>query len=103
MSHAEPNIVFKRFQDGLDHALQISIPIERRLKFMFLVVAHRLHLPSITRSLTGNSADSYRDPDTILRECKDALSRHLLNQLKRVLHHHDSTKFLVHVTEEQHR
>ena len=62
---------------------------------------HMMHVSSIMLSLTGNYTASYRDPDKILQECKDALPPDLLVQLKRVLNHHNLTKFVGHGTTEQ--
>ena len=73
LSHAEPNVVFKLFQHDTQHVSQTSIPIERRSQFFFLVVMNRLNAPSIMRSLTRNCTVYYRDPDTMLQECKDVL------------------------------
>ena len=55
------------------------------------------------RYLTGNYTKYYRDPDSMLQEYKDALPLDLLAQLKRVLNHHNATKFLGHITEEKNR
>ena len=103
LSHAEHNEVFKLFQDDPDYALQTSIPVERRLQFLFLSVTHRPRVPSITRSITGNYTASYRDPDTMLRECQEMLPLDLLPQIKRVLCHHNPTKFLGRIIAEERR
>ena len=63
--------------------------IEHGLQFLFLVVMQRLNAPLTMRSLSENYAASYRDPEKILREFKDALPPELLAQLKRVLHYHN--------------
>ena len=76
--HAEPNIVCKLFQHDPYCASQTTMPIERRLKFLFLTLMRRLHAPSIVHSLTSNHTDSFRDPEKILREFKDALPTELL-------------------------
>ena len=68
---------------------------------MFLAAIHKLHVPSITCSLTGNCTASCRDPDTMLRECKEALPPDLIAQLKRFLHHHNPNKFAGYITAEQ--
>ena len=54
-------------------------------------------------SLAGNWKASCRDPNKKFKEHKDALPPELLSQLKRVLHHHKPTTFVVHVMVEQHR
>ena len=64
---------------------------------------HRLRVPSIMRSLAGKCTASYRDPEKMLQECKDALPPYLIAELKRVMNHHNPTKFVVHVIIEQHR
>ena len=52
-------------------------------------------------SLAGNYTASYRDPYKALQRCKDVLQLDVLVQLKRVLNHHNPTKFVGHVTAEQ--
>ena len=79
------------------------MPAKRRLKFLFLVVMHHLHVSSIVRSLTGNCTVSCRDPDKILRECKDVLCPELHAQLNRVMYHHNPTKLIGHIKANQHR
>ena len=101
-SHTEPHEVFKLFKDDPDYASQTSIP-ERRLQFLFLVVTHILHVPSIVRSLAGNCTASHRDPRTMIQECKDALPPDLLAQIKRALIHYNPTNFVGHVEAEQRR
>ena len=54
-------------------------------------------------SLAGNYTASYRDPYKALQRCKDVLQLDVLVQLKRVLNHHNPTKFVGHVVGEQHR
>ena len=95
------NIVCKLFQYDPHYASQESIPTERRLQFLFLAIIHRLHVPSIIRSLTGNYTATYREPDKILRACDEALTPELLTQLKRVLHHHNPSTLIGHVTAQQ--
>ena len=70
---------------------------------MLLAVIHRMCMPSMMRSLAGNCTASYKHPDTMIKECKDALPRDLLAQLKRFLRHHNPTKFVGYVTVEQRR
>ena len=77
------------------------MPTERRLKFLFLEVIHRLHVPSIIRSLPGNYTVTYRDPEKIPKAFSAVLTPDLLAQLKRVLHHNNLSKFAVHVTANQ--
>ena len=96
-------MVFKLFKDYPDYVSQISIPIERRLKLLFLEVRHMMNVSSIMRSLTRNYTASYRDPETMLQKCKDVLPPHLLARLKRVLNHHSPTKFIGHIISEQYR
>ena len=55
------------------------------------------------RSLTGNCTSSYKDPDKMLKECKDVLHPALFDQLKRVLNHYNPTKSAVHVMVYQRR
>ena len=57
------NVVHKLFQCDPNHAPQEITPTERRLQFLFLAIIHRLHVPSIIRSLPGNYTATYRDPD----------------------------------------
>ena len=80
--YAELSMVFDLFQDDPDYASQNSIPIERILQLLFLAVRCMLHSPSISRSISNNYRTSYKDPDTMLRECKDALPLDLLSQIK---------------------
>ena len=101
LSHAEPCVVFNLFKDVSHYASQASILIDRKLKLLFLEVTHRLHVPSIMRSLARNCTASCRDPDKMLQKCKDALPSGLLVQLKRALNHHNPTKFVGHITAEQ--
>ena len=54
-------------------------------------------------SLTRNCTAPYRDLGKILKECKETLPPEILSQIKRVLHHCNPTKFIVRITEEQHR
>ena len=75
LSHAGPNTIFKLFQDDLDYASHTSIPIEHRLKLLFLAEMHTLHVTSIMHSLTGIYITSHRDLDTMLQEFNDALSQ----------------------------
>ena len=95
------DVACKLFQYDPNYASQESMPTERRLQFLFLAIIHRLHVPSIIRSLTGNYTAAYRDPDEILRACNAALTPELLTQLKRVLHHHNPSKLTGHVTAQQ--
>ena len=95
------NVVCKLFQYDQNYASQESMPTERRLQFLFLARIHRLHVPSIIRSLTGNYTATYRDPEKILRACNAALTPELLTQLKRVMHHHNPSKLTGHVTAQQ--
>ena len=67
---------------------------------MFLVFLYRLHVPSIMPYLTENYMNYCRDPDKILRECKNALHPDLLVQLKLVLHYYNPTRSIVHITVE---
>ena len=76
--YVEPNIVWKLFQNYPDYAYQTIMPIESRLQFLFLAAMHRLHVPSIMLSFTGNCTASYRDPDKILKEYEEYLSPELL-------------------------
>ena len=99
LSHAEPCMFFKLFQDGPCYSSQTSVHIERRFQFLFLEVTQRLHVPSTMRNLTRNYTVSYRDLDTILQESKDTLPPDLLAQFKRVLNHHNTTNFVGHVIE----
>ena len=75
----------------------------RRLKLLFLAVTHRMCVPSIMHSVTGNCTASCRDPNKIFKECKDALPPELLAQLKLVLHHNNPTKSIGYIIAEQHR
>lgn len=79
LSHVEPNIVFKLFQHDPDCASQTSIPIERRLKLLFLSVMYRLHVNSITRSLTGNYTSSCRNTTMAITNPKDKKNTTLTN------------------------
>ena len=81
--------------------LKKSMHTERRLQFLFLVVIHRLRVPSIIMSLPGDYADTYRDPNKMIEACSAALTSDLLAQLKRVLDHNSPSKFTGHVTAEQ--
>ena len=103
LSYAEPNTVFKLFQDNPDYASQTSIPTERILQLLFLAVTRTLYVPSITRSLAENYTMSCRNLETILQGCKDALPPDMLTQLKRFLNHHNPIKFVCHITVEQSR
>ena len=77
------------------------MPTERRLKFLFLTVIHRLHVPSVIRSLPGNYTATHRDPEKIIEACSAALTPNLLAQLKRILHHNNPSKFTGYVTAQQ--
>ena len=99
--HVEPNIVFKLFQHSPDYASQTTMPTEYRLKLLFLSVMRKLHVPLMMCYLTGTV--SCIDPDKIRREYKEDLPLELIAQLKRILNHHNPTRFIGHVTEEQHR
>ena len=101
LHHINLNVVYKLFQYDPTYASQESIPTERRIQFLFLAIIHRLHVPSIIRSLPGNYTASYRDPDKILTACEAALTPDLLSQLKRVLCHHNPSKLRGHVTAQQ--
>ena len=101
LSHAEPKTVFKLFQDDPYYASKTSIPIESRLQFLFLEVAHRLHVPSITSSLVGNCTSSCRHTCTMIQDYKDTLPPDLITQLKRVLKHYNPIECLGYVTVEQ--
>ena len=69
--------------------------------FLLLALIHRLRVPSITWSLTGNYTATCRDPDKILKACSAALTPELLVQLNRVLHHHNPSNLAGHVTAQQ--
>ena len=68
-----------------------------RVAIPVLAVMHLLHVPSTTHSLAGNYAASCKDLEKTLKGCKDAPRPDLLVRLKRVLHHHNPTKFAGHV------
>ena len=84
LSHVEPCTVFKLFKEDPEYVSQSSIPIERMLPFLLLALMYGMHVTSIVRFLTGSYTASYRDPDTMLQECKDALPPDLLVQLRHV-------------------
>ena len=60
-----------------------------------------MHVSSMIWSLIGNYAASCRDLEQTLRSCLDMLPRVLLNELSRVLHHHNPSKFKGNVTVDQ--
>ena len=72
---AEPNIVCNLFQYDPACAHQLSMPIECRLKFLFLVVMRTLYVPSIVNSLIGNCTASCRDPEKSLGSEQKLYSR----------------------------
>ena len=56
---------------------------------------------AVIRSLKGNHSALYRDPKEILSKCAQALDNDLLQQLRRVLHNNNPSRFIGHVTAEQ--
>ena len=99
--HAEPNVILKLFQHDPDYVSQTAITTECRLQFLFLAAMHRIHVPSIMCSFTRDWTDSRRDPNKILKECKDALLPELLAQLKWFLCHCNPTKSIGRIREFQ--
>ena len=65
--------------------------MERRMKFLFLEVIHRLYSPSIIHSLTRNWTASCSDLEKILEFCKGALPPYFLKQIEHVLCNHISS------------
>ena len=62
---------------------------------------HRLYVLSIMISFDGNFTASCKDPDKILKECKDALLPDLIAQLKQFLHYYNPTNVAGHIKAEQ--
>ena len=85
--------VYDLFADDKDYATQTFIPLKRRLQYLFLAMLHRMHLPSMIRSLKGNHTAMYRDPKAILDECRPALPPDLLQELSNVLHNLNPARF----------
>ena len=93
--------VCELFHYDLTHASQTDIPYRRKMQCMQLALLHSLHLPSVIRSLRGNHTALYRNPETILDACRDALPPLLLQDLKRVLHNVNPARFVGHTTAAQ--
>ena len=101
--HINPEIEHNLFQCDPDCAFYTTIPMEHKTQLMLLVVIHRAHVPSIIYSLSRNCTTSCKDIVKILQSSKKALLPYLLNQLKRVLNHHNQSNLNFFITLEQRR
>ena len=76
--YMKPRITHNLFQHDPGYVSQPTMPMERSMQFLFLTLIHRLHVPSIIRSLIKNCTALHRDPVQILESCKDILLPDLL-------------------------
>ena len=83
--HVKPKHTCDLFEYDRDYASQEEILFKRSMQFLFLALVHKLKMPAVIRSLKGNHTALCRDPEEILSQCKEALDKDLLAQLKRVL------------------
>ena len=90
--------IYDLFDYDINYSKQTVIPPKRKLQYLFLALMHRLHIPSMIRSLKGNQTAAFRDPETILKKCEPALPPDLLMSLKSVLYNENPAKFNGHTT-----
>ena len=98
MEKVNLSLVFDLFGDDPNCASQSAIPAQRRLQFLFLALIHKLHMPSLVRSLTGNYTASFRDRESILNRCRPILPPDVFAHLERVLNHKNPASFYGHTS-----
>ena len=98
ISKIKLSYIYDLFEYDLNYKEQSAIPPKRKLQYLFLALMHRLHIPSMIRSLKGNQTTAFRDPEAILQKCEPALPPDLLQRLKSVLYNENPAKFHGHTT-----
>lgn len=68
------------------------------MQYLFLALMHRLHVPSMIRSLKGNHTAMHRNPNSILKNFRSCLDDQLFEHLERVLSNKCPAKFIGHTT-----
>ena len=101
MNHINLNLVYDLFDYDLDYMKQEEIPFKRSMQYLFLALVHKLHVPSMIRSLKGNHTAIHRDPEKILENFKSCLDEDLHKHLERVLNNKCPAKFIGHTTASQ--
>jgi hypothetical protein len=93
MSKLKLDYIYDLFDYDRNYAKQEQIPLYRNLQYLFLAIIHRMHVPSMIRSLKGNQTAEYRNPEQILQACEPALSGDLMHDLRDVLYNYNPAKF----------
>ena len=93
IQYIKSKLIYKLFKHDLNYNLQESIPLERKLQYLFLVLIHKLQICTVIKFLNGNQTAIFRYTSTILNKCKYILDIDLLLELEKVLNNHNSTRF----------
>ena len=71
------------------------------MQCLFLALVHKLHMPSMIRSLKGNHTSMHRDLERILKNFKSCLDNDLCQHLDRVLNNKSPAKFIAYTSAKQ--